>query len=124
MPLPAILAPAAIKTFLGKAWPFILALVIVVILAVVFKTGAKMAKSEADLQRERGNVEALEGKNKADANAATQRRADDLRLNDEGAQLKEAQRNAQSPTDRRLARHRCIRLQQQARKAGQPTPAC
>lgn len=61
---------------------------------------------------------------KADENAATRRRADDTRLNAEATALKEATKNAQTPHDRRVARQRCIRLQQAARAAGREPPSC
>lgn len=60
---------------------------------------------------------------KADAAAATERRADDARLSTETRQL-EGARNASTDLDRRLARHRCLRMQQDARRAGHEPPAC
>jgi hypothetical protein len=61
---------------------------------------------------------------KADDQAAVQRRTDDARLTQEAGQLKEAQKNARTDTDRRLARARCIRLQQAARRDGKQPPSC
>jgi uncharacterized protein HemX len=61
---------------------------------------------------------------KADTRAAETRRSDDARLAQEQQQLERAQANAQNDTDRRLARHRCLRLQQAARAAGREPPAC
>jgi hypothetical protein len=61
---------------------------------------------------------------KADSHAAEQRRADDTRLNQEADQLKKAQDNAKTDHDRRLARFRCIRLQQAARRDGKQPPSC
>jgi hypothetical protein len=61
---------------------------------------------------------------KADNQAAEQRRADDAREAQERRQLEEASKNGQTPTDRRRAFYRCLRLQQQARDSGKPSPAC
>lgn len=61
---------------------------------------------------------------KADTNAAEQRRADDSRLVNESDQLGKAQANAKTNLDRRLARNRCIRLQQAARRDGKLAPTC
>lgn len=61
---------------------------------------------------------------KADTKAAETRRGDDARLAQEQQQLERAQANAQNATDRRIARHRCLGLQQAARAAGREPPAC
>jgi uncharacterized protein YfaS (alpha-2-macroglobulin family) len=61
---------------------------------------------------------------KADARAAETRRADDARLTQESTQLEKVQANAPNDTARRLARHRCLRLQQAARRDGKQPPAC
>ena len=61
---------------------------------------------------------------KADTTAAVERRADDARTADEKTQLEKAQANAPTDLDRRLARMRCIRLQQDARRLGKQSPAC
>jgi uncharacterized protein YfaS (alpha-2-macroglobulin family) len=60
----------------------------------------------------------------ADAHAAETRRADDNRLGNEATELGKAQANAPTDLDRRLARARCIRLQQAARAGGGEPPAC
>ena len=61
---------------------------------------------------------------KADAKVAEQRRVDDARITQESTQLEKVQANATSDTARRLARHRCLRLQQQARAEHKPPPGC
>lgn len=63
---------------------------------------------------------------KADTKAADQRRDDDSRLSTEEAQLKGTNdaTKSQTPAERRLARQRCIRLQQAARASGSVAPAC
>jgi hypothetical protein len=69
-------------------------------------------------------AETAKADRKADNNAAVQRRADDARVVDEATQLGKVQANATTDADRRLARHRCLRLQQQARRDGKPSPVC
>lgn len=63
---------------------------------------------------------------KADAKAAEERRTDDARITNETQALEnvEAHYANDTPTARRVARQRCIRLQQQARDAGRQPPAC
>ena len=61
---------------------------------------------------------------KADTKAADQRRVDDARITQESTQLEKVQANATTDTDRRLARFRCLRAQQQARAGGKPSPTC
>lgn len=63
----------------------------------------------------------------ADAKAATRRRADDARLEAEAGALERITDNEMVAADPLAARrlyYDCIRLQQQARAAGQLTPAC
>lgn len=64
-----------------------------------------------------------EADRKADTKAAEQRRADDARLSTETREL-EKSREADTDVDRRLARHRCLRLQQAARAERRQPPAC
>lgn len=75
--------------------------------------------------RNRGNVEALELKAKADETAARARVQDQARATTEAAELKEtideAVAEGRSP---RAAYYECIRRQQAARATGQPAPAC
>lgn len=61
---------------------------------------------------------------RADAAAADARRADDARLAQERTQIEGVSTDANSPVDARVARLRCIRLQQDARAAGREPPAC
>jgi hypothetical protein len=63
----------------------------------------------------------------ADARAATARRADDGRLANETTQLNEVLAHAPSadpPSAARRAFYECVRMQQAARAAGAPAPAC
>ena len=62
---------------------------------------------------------------KADTTAAEQRRADDARATTERTEIKEAIDEARSTgADPRAAYYDCIRLQQAARKLGQPPARC
>lgn len=75
--------------------------------------------------RNRGNIEALEDKAKADANASTSRTDAAVRAQAEGRELEEAINEARTEgRDPRAAYYECVRLQQQARTAGRPTPQC
>lgn len=87
---------------------------------------AKCAYDRSVIRNYTANQNAANAKadRKADQAAAEQRREDDARLTTERKQLEEAGKNATNPTDRRIARHRCIRLQQDARAAGREPPAC
>ncbi len=62
---------------------------------------------------------------KADTSAAVQRRSDDARLDAESQQLERSRANAQqTDLDRRLARQRLLRCQQDARAHGRQPSAC
>lgn len=77
---------------------------------------------EHQAQQEAANAKA---DRKADANAADQRRADDARSAHESTQIKEAVNEARrTGADARAAYYSCVRAQQAARHAGQPSPAC
>jgi hypothetical protein len=61
----------------------------------------------------------------ADDNAGDQRVTDALRLQDEKTKSQEAINEAhRSGADPRAAYYQCVRKQQAARHAGQPSPAC
>ncbi|MFB0874589.1 MULTISPECIES: hypothetical protein [unclassified Sphingobium] len=61
----------------------------------------------------------------ADAQAATRRRSDDARLEAEADALEKVTDNAiDDPRGARRAYYECLRVQQQARRAGHLTPAC
>jgi hypothetical protein len=79
--------------------------------------------SNHDAQQSAANAKADRA---ADTHAADQRRSDDSRLTNEQEQLEGVRTDAkpQSDLDRRLARQRCIRLQQTARRDGKQPPAC
>ena len=62
---------------------------------------------------------------KANENSSTQRAEDTSRLGNEAAELERV--NNANPDDaraRRIARQRCLRLQQDARAAGREPPTC
>ena len=67
-----------------------------------------------------------EGARAADANAAETRRADDARLSAESFQLNEVVTHAEPAplSDARRNYYSCLRVQQAARAAGRPAPAC
>jgi len=100
-------------------------LLVAIVVAFVLG-GAKCAYDASIISRHEARQEAATAKadRKADAHAAEQRRTDDTRLDQESTQLQKAQANATSDTDRRLARHRCLRLQQAARRERREPPAC
>ena len=88
--------------------------------------GAKAAYDSRVVENanNRAQAQAAKADRKADAKAAEERRTDDTRLATEAAELRKASENADNPTARRVARQRCIRLQQAARAAGSEPPAC
>lgn len=88
--------------------------------------GVKCAYDRRLIDNHEARREAASAKadRKADAKAAVQRRADDARIAQEQVQLERVQANATSDMDRRLARHRCLRLQQAARRERRQPPAC
>lgn len=115
----------AVKGFMKAWWPFLLAAAVAIILLVVYLEGKSAGTSNADRARLKGNVKALEKKNKADAGAATSRVQDATRTVIEERELKEAIDEAKSQgRDPRAAYYECVRVQQRARKAGNPAPAC
>jgi uncharacterized protein HemX len=62
---------------------------------------------------------------KADDNSADQRVTDVTRLQNESTQTQEAINEARrNGSDPRAAYYDCVRKQQSARRAGQPSPAC
>lgn len=77
-----------------------------------------------DRARLEGNNAALEDAAAADAGAAAGRVSDAVRSAEEVEQLQEAIEDAPNPDAARRDFYRCVRLQQQARAAGQPAPAC
>lgn len=70
------------------------------------------------------NLDAAIKDRAADQASAVQQHKDETRLTQEAGQLEKVQTNAKSDADRRLAKHRCLRLQQAARANGLEPPAC
>lgn len=93
---------------------------------LVLSLGLKCAYDRSVIRNHTNAQEAATAKadRKADATAADQRRVDDARLSQETQQLEKAQTNATTDTDRRLAKHRCLRAQQEARRLGKQPPTC
>lgn len=97
------------------------------IAALILALGlAKCAYDRSIISNHDAKVEAAAARadQRADTRAADQRRADDARLTTEAQELGRATENAPSDEARRLARHRCLRLQQAARRDGKLSPAC
>jgi hypothetical protein len=103
-----------------------LAFLLLAIAAAAAMGGAKCAYDAAVISRHEAKQEAATAKadRKADGKAAAQRQDDDRRLTQEEQQLEEVQKHAPTDLDRRLAFHRCLRLQQSARAEGREPPAC
>lgn len=80
--------------------------------------------SVVDRARIEDNAKAIEGRASADAKAGNTRQGDALRAQAEQREVKEAIENAQDPAAARRAYYLCVRLQQSARAAGRPAPAC
>lgn len=97
-----------------------------IVLLIALLALGKCAYDKSIIDRHEAKQEAATAKadRRADTKAAEQRRADDNRLTSESDQLEKAQANAKTDLDRRLARNRCIRLQQAARRDGKLAPAC
>lgn len=122
MILPSLLA---VRGFLTKAWPFILAAGCIILLIVVYRAGGSAEEAENERDQAKASVEALEQKGAADTNAAAARTQSAVRLETERAELQEAVTDAQvQGRDPRAAFYECVRLQQAARKAGRPAPPC
>ena len=89
---------------------------------------AKLAYDRSVISRhDAGQVAATaQADRAADAQAATQRRADDTRLSAEADALEKVTENVSSadPRTARRAYYECIRVQQAARELGGLTPAC
>ncbi len=101
---------------------------LVVIGVLVAGIGGCVAKRAYDRSvvedaRQTDNAEAAAGAAKADANAADRRLDDAVRSEVERRELEEVT-NVPNVNDARRAYYRCVRLQQQAREAGRPAPAC
>jgi hypothetical protein len=77
-----------------------------------------------DRQDDGQAVATVQADRAADAAAATRRRSDDARLAEEAAALERITENEADPVAARRAYLVCVRLQQQARAAGNLTPAC
>lgn len=103
------------------AWVMIAALIVIVL------GTAKCAydKRIVDSHDTKVNLDAALADRKADTAAAEQRREDDARVVEERSQLERIDNaTTLSPAERRLAKHRCLRLQQTARENGLQPPTC
>lgn len=100
------------------------ALILLAVIAL-FTLKACYDASVVEEARRRGNAEAIELKARADEHAAEARGRDQGRAATEAEQLKETVDEAvEQGRDPRAAYYECVRLQQSARAAGRPAPAC
>ncbi|HWL47765.1 MAG TPA: hypothetical protein VNQ31_08620 [Sphingomonadaceae bacterium] len=108
----------------GVAAAVAVALVVAALLVLATRARDRRLIASHDALRDAALAEAARA---ADASAAAARRADDGRLANETIQLNEALADAPSadpPSAARRAYYDCVRLQQAARAAGAPAPAC
>lgn len=101
--------------------------VALLLVLVVLLFGAKSCYDSSVVESHTARQDAANAKadRKADQQAAEQRRTDDTRAATEAAELQKVTNDATlTPANRRVARQRCIRLQQSARAAGRQPPAC
>lgn len=120
------LVPLILRTGIPARFAKAVAWIVIAIAAVLLIwLGWTLLKGQIIRDHDLGQaLEQSEADRAADQNAAEQRRADDNRLANEASELGRAEANAQTDLDRRLARQRCIRLQQAARRDGREPPAC
>ena len=98
----------------------------IAILILLALWGGKCAYDHGVISNYQNKVDASAAKadRKADDKAAQQKFNDVERQNEEADQLIKVQANAKNATERNLAFHRCLRLQQRARDNGLVTPKC
>jgi hypothetical protein len=99
---------------------------LIALAVALFFFGAKAIYDHNVVSHYKDKVEASQAKadRKADQNAAQAEKYDVSRQNQEADELIKVQDNAKNEQDRRLAFHRCLRLQQRARDNGLKPPAC
>jgi hypothetical protein len=105
----------------------VIGIVALVVLLIAVLSVGKCAYDNSVIEKHEARQDAANARadRKADTAAADTRRSDDARLTAEETQLRELRDDPTSTaTERRLARQRCIRLQQSARAAGRESPAC
>lgn len=97
-----------------------------ILAAVGLFFGAKAIYDHSVVSKHDAKIEASQAKadRAADQNASVAKEHDLNRQNQEADELIKVQENAKSTTDRRLAFHRCLRLQQHARENGLQPPRC
>lgn len=99
---------------------------LIVLAAIALFFGAKAIYDHNVVSHYKDKVEASQAKadRAADQNAVQAEKYDVARQNQEADELIKVQDNAKNEQDRRLAFHRCLRLQQRARDNGLKPPAC
>lgn len=119
--LAGLLGPVVgLKLARAAAW------VVIVLGVIALFFGAKALYDHSIISNHDAKIEASAAKDdrKADQKAADQGAKDLARQNQEADELIKVQENAKSETDRRLAFHRCLSLQQRARANGLKPPRC
>lgn len=120
------LIPFALKLGIPVRFAKIAVIGTLIVLAVALLGLGKCAYDRSVIKSHEARQDAANAKadRKADAKAAEQRRTDDSRLTQERTELQRSTDNAKTDADRRLAFHRCLRLQQAARAANRKPPSC
>ena len=123
--------PAAVLKFAaGIVGPRFAAAAVYAVLAIVLVGGFVGLKScydsgVVDRARSKSNEKVIKTTGAANSNAAEARAGDQVRTASEQAQVEKAISDAKHEgRDPRAAYYDCVRLQQQARAAGDPTPTC
>ena len=123
-----VLVTWLVSAGLSERWARKAAIALLIAAAILLLWLGKLAYDRALVTRHDATqaAETATADRAADAKAATQRRADDARLQAEAAELEKVTHNAAStdPLGPRRAYYDCVRLQQQARELGRLTPAC
>ena len=122
IPLIALVTRLGIPVRFAK--PALIAALVAVLILAIGVAKCSYDRSVIAGHAARADAATAKADRKADDTAAVQRRADDSRLSSETTALEKVRIDAPDPVARRLARHRCLRLQQSARAAHREPPAC
>lgn len=124
--MPAWFTWIAIKEGVSRFWPFILVILVLIVIAAIYLSGRDAGKEQSAvvIKSIKGQLQATQEKAAADANAAEAQLSDAERLANESRQLEEVIDHAPDPNAARRSYYRCLRVQQRARAAGDPAPAC
>lgn len=107
------------------AKPLIFVIGLIMAAGLLFGLKSCYDNSVVEKARVEGNAKVQTNTNAANEKSSDQRATDTARQQIEQQEVKEAIEDAKANgRDPRAAYYECIRLQQQARKAGRPAPAC